>query len=210
MMKVLVEPINDWLGGWLSLWLTRAAQISNRFIPWQRAWAQTRLATRIAAPVPTSLVILGQPQIHGTKRLQFGSGVYLYRDLYFETHGAGSIAFGAGVVLARGVTIVAHAPVTIGAGVMIGENTNIRTSPRGLEFGGPVRLTDFFAAPITIEHDVWLGREVTILAGVSIGAGAIIGDHAVITRDVPAGATIRATVPARQPGARAAAHPHAA
>lgn len=188
MVKVSVEPSNSWL----DVWLTRAAQMSDRFIPWQRAWAQTRLATRIAAPVPTSLVVLGQPEIQGTKRLQFGRGVYLYRDLYFETQGAGSISFGDGVVLARGVTIVAYAPVTIGAGVMIGEHTIIRTSPRGLEPGGPVRLNDFFAAPITIERNVWLGREVTILAGVSIGAGAIIGDHAVITHDVPAGATIRA------------------
>ena len=194
MVKVAVEPSNNWLDAWL----TRAAQVFDRFIPWQRAWAQTRLATRIASPVPTSLVVLGQPDIQGTKRLHFGRGVYLYRDLYFETQGAGSISFGDGVVLARGVTIVAYAPVTIGAGVMIGENTIIRTSPRGLEQGGPVRLNDFFAAPITIERNVWLGREVTILAGVSIGAGAIIGDHAVITRDVPAGATIRAAAGAHE------------
>lgn len=196
-MKVIVETTHHWFADWFGDWLTRAAQLTNRFIPWQRAWAQTRIATRIAAPVPTSLVILGQPQIQGTKRLQFGRGVYLHRDLYFETQGAGSISFGDGVVLARGVTIVAHSPVTIGAGVMIGENTSIRTSPRGLEYGGPVRLNDFFAAPITIERNAWLGREVTVLAGVSIGAGAIIGDYATVTRDVPAGATVLADTPER-------------
>lgn len=38
---------------------------------------------------------------------------------------------------------------------------------------------------ITIGNDVWIGFEAAILAGVTIGDGAIIGTRAVVTADVP-------------------------
>jgi len=38
---------------------------------------------------------------------------------------------------------------------------------------------------IIIGNDVWIGFEAVILAGVTIGDGAIIGTHAVVTKDVP-------------------------
>ena len=38
---------------------------------------------------------------------------------------------------------------------------------------------------IVIGNDVWIGYEAVIMAGVTIGDGAIIGSRAVVTRDVP-------------------------
>lgn len=38
---------------------------------------------------------------------------------------------------------------------------------------------------IVIGNDVWIGYEAVILSGVTIGDGAIIGAHAVVTKDVP-------------------------
>lgn len=38
---------------------------------------------------------------------------------------------------------------------------------------------------IIVGNDVWIGYEVVILAGVTIGDGAIIGTRAVVTKDVP-------------------------
>ncbi len=39
---------------------------------------------------------------------------------------------------------------------------------------------------IVVESDVWIGRNVTLLSGVHIGRGAIVGAGAVVTRSVPA------------------------
>ncbi len=39
--------------------------------------------------------------------------------------------------------------------------------------------------PVIIEHDVWMGTNVTILEGVHIGTGCIIASRAVVTKDVP-------------------------
>lgn len=38
---------------------------------------------------------------------------------------------------------------------------------------------------LKIGNDVWIGYEAVILSGVTIGDGAIIGTHAVVTKDVP-------------------------
>jgi virginiamycin A acetyltransferase len=50
---------------------------------------------------------------------------------------------------------------------------------------------------IVIGNDVWIGYEAVILAGVTIGDGAIIGARAVVTKDVPP-YTVVGGVPARQ------------
>lgn len=49
---------------------------------------------------------------------------------------------------------------------------------------------------IVVGSDVWIGYEAVVLAGVTIGDGAIIGARAVVTKDVPP-YTIVAGVPAR-------------
>ncbi len=49
---------------------------------------------------------------------------------------------------------------------------------------------------ILVGNDVWIGFEAVILAGVSIGDGAIIGSRAVVTKDVPP-YTIVGGVPAK-------------
>lgn len=54
---------------------------------------------------------------------------------------------------------------------------------------------------IVIGNDVWIGYEALILAGVTIGDGAVIGARALVTKDVPP-YTIVGGVPARPMGRR--------
>lgn len=49
---------------------------------------------------------------------------------------------------------------------------------------------------IIIGNDVWIGYEAVVMAGVTVGDGAIIGTRAVVTKDVPP-YTIVGGVPAK-------------
>lgn len=100
-----------------------------------------------------------------------------------------NIRLGAGVFLNFGCVILDVVAVTIGDRTQVGPKVQILTAdhPRdpetrrtGLEFGRPVR----------IGADVWIGGGAIILPGITVGDGALIGAGAVVTRDVPAGATV--------------------
>lgn len=48
---------------------------------------------------------------------------------------------------------------------------------------------------VTIGHDVWLGRNATILSGVAIEDGAVVGCNALVTKPVPAYGIVRLSHP---------------
>lgn len=53
----------------------------------------------------------------------------------------------------------------------------------------PIKYQDFFCQRghegIIIEEDVWLGANVVVMPGITIGKGAIIGANSVVTKDIP-------------------------
>lgn len=63
-------------------------------------------------------------------------------------------------------------------------------------FTNPTKKCHLAPAPIHVGHDVWIGLRAIIMAGLSIGNGAVIGSGAVVTKDVPPYAIVGG-VPAR-------------
>jgi acetyltransferase-like isoleucine patch superfamily enzyme len=161
-----------------------------------RVWAYTQLATRLKTPVDSSIVVLGCPEIQGTAHITLGRRLYLYRELHWETQGNGTVFIADDVVMSRGVHVVAFSAIHIGEGSMIGEYTSIRDANHRIDTAHALREAGHHSAPIHIGKQVWIGRGVSILAGVNIGDYAVIGANAVVTRDVPAH-TVVAGVPAR-------------
>lgn len=43
---------------------------------------------------------------------------------------------------------------------------------------------------ITVKDDCWIGSNVTILDGVTIGKGSVIGAGTLVTKDIPAGSVV--------------------
>lgn len=166
-----------------------------------RVWSHAVFSSNIESPLDASVVVLGPPEVLGTGMIRIGNHALLYSFLYLETEDQGSIDIGDGVVISRGVHIVSRAGITIGNGTMIGEYTSIRDANHARIPGLPIRDSGYKAQPITIGNDVWIGRGVAILGGVTIGDGATVGANAVVTDDVPPGATV-VGVPARPVGAR--------
>jgi virginiamycin A acetyltransferase len=48
-----------------------------------------------------------------------------------------------------------------------------------------LRRFDQGPQPVTIGHDVWVGADVVLKRGISIGTGAVIAARSIVTRDVP-------------------------
>ena len=49
----------------------------------------------------------------------------------------------------------------------------------------PLQRPLYSKGPVIIEDDVWLGEKVSVMPGVHIGRGAIIGANSVVTKDIP-------------------------
>jgi acetyltransferase-like isoleucine patch superfamily enzyme len=93
--------------------------------------------------------------------------------------------------ICEGVTIEDN--VFIGHGVMF---TNDKFPRATTEEGEAQSESDWSVIPTVIKKGASIGSNATILCGVTIGEGAIIGAGSVVTKDIPAW-TIAAGVPAR-------------
>lgn len=97
----------------------------------------------------------------------------------------------------------AQAPIHIGSFVMLGPHVTMLCGDHDIDqLGLPMALiTDTNKLParskgITIEDDVWIGANATLLKGVNIGRGAVVAAGSVVTKHVPA-FTVVAGTPAR-------------
>jgi len=72
--------------------------------------------------------------------------------------------------------------IEIGDGSLIGHNTTIATLNHDFN---PLKRGSLTPSPVKIGKNVWIGSDCTILPGVVIGDGAIIGAGSVVTKSVP-------------------------
>jgi acetyltransferase-like isoleucine patch superfamily enzyme len=107
------------------------------------------------------------------------------------------ISIGGRSVINRNSYLDGRSGLSIGSNVSISPHAYILTldhDPQSKDFAartGPVRIDDY----------VWIGARATLLPGVTLGKGAVIGAGAVVTKDV-AEFTIAAGVPAKPIGQR--------
>ena len=76
------------------------------------------------------------------------------------------------------------ADVAIGEGVTITDNSHGRVERSELDVH-PFRRPLVSKGPVLSGDCVWIGDKATILPGVTIGKGSVIGANAVVTKDVP-------------------------
>ncbi|WP_210603784.1 DapH/DapD/GlmU-related protein [Brevibacterium oceani] len=105
----------------------------------------------------------------------------------FHTDFGQNITLGQRVFINSGCSFQDQGGITIGDDSLIGHNTVLATLNHGME---PDRRGDMHPAPIVIGRNVWIGSNVTVLPGITIGDDAVVAAAAVVTRDVPAGAVV--------------------
>ena len=79
--------------------------------------------------------------------------------------------------------------ITVGNHVVISERVVMRDSDNhavySLEDSGKDEEKQVLTAPIVIEDHVWIGMNVILLKGVTIGEGSIIAAGSIVTRSIP-------------------------
>lgn len=83
-----------------------------------------------------------------------------------------------------GLTILDCGLVTIGDRVMFGPNVSIYAATHETDVRSR-RDNVEYAKPVVIGDDCWIGGQVVILPGVTIGKGCTIAAGAVVSRDIP-------------------------
>lgn len=111
----------------------------------------------------------------------------------FYTDFGQNIILGKDVFLNTGCTFQDCGGITVGDACQIGQNTTLCTLNHGL---APDKRQTIYPAPIVLGKNVWIGANVTVLPGVTVGDNAILAAGSVVTKNVPEN-TVVAGVPAR-------------
>ncbi len=132
------------------------------------------------------------------KRIQIGKFTHVLGQVLIFAHD-GKITIGDYCYIGENSRIWSAKEVIIGNRVLISHNVNIHDNiahPMDAEarhqqyksiitVGHPTEGFDLKEAPVIIMDDAWIGFNASILKGVTIGKGAIVGACSVVTKDVP-------------------------
>lgn len=114
------------------------------------------------------------------KNFQFRKGFSLLLD------DMGGVKIGDNVFFNNYCTVCAYNEIIIGDGTIFGENVkiydhnHIYSDPNVL-----IKHQGYTSAPIHIGKQCWIGSNVTILKGVTIGDNCVIGAGCIVYKDVP-------------------------
>ncbi len=129
--------------------------------------------------------------------IKIGNHSFVAGELLVFAHG-GNISIGNWCYVGEGVRIWSSESIKIGDRVLISHNVNIfdsLTHPlnaqlrhsqfREIMQKGHPQAIDLDEKPVVLENDVWIGANASLLRGVTIGEGAVIGAGSIVTHDVP-------------------------
>ena len=144
------------------------------FPPFRTAWLRL-MGARVGARVVLHDVRFFNLYRRGLPGLVIGDESFLGDECLLDM--AEGIVLGSQVTLAERVLILTH--------------TNVGYKDHPLQKHFPAS-----ASPVRIENGAFVGANVTLLPGITIGAGSFVAAGAVVTADVPP-KTLMAGVPAR-------------
>lgn len=138
-------------------------------------------------------------EIHGlcSEGLIFGNHVTISRGVMIRPSSYYGGDLGVGLVMGDNSSIGPHGYIGCSGKIVIG--SNVMFGPKCSLFAENHVFSDSKATiksqgvkqkGITIEDDCWIGSNVVILDGVTIGKGSVIGAGTLVTKDVPAGSIV--------------------
>ncbi len=131
-------------------------------------------------------------RISGERRIQIGSGVFFGPGCWLQTQPNGAdervaLWIGDGSCIAGYCVISAVSEVRLEEDVLLARNVYISDHIHKYSDSELPVLAQGVdkIKPVRIKHGAWLGQNVVVCPGVTIGAGAVIGANSVVNADVP-------------------------
>jgi acetyltransferase-like isoleucine patch superfamily enzyme len=138
---------------------------------------------------PLQLIGLGLIEFKGQIKIGvFPSPFFFTTYAYIEArNSSATITIGDGTWINNGFSVIAeHTSIMIGKRVLIGSNVEIYDSDfHGVKIDERNKSKFGWAKPVVIEDDVFLGSNVRVLKGVTIGRGSVIANGSVVVKDIP-------------------------
>lgn len=105
-------------------------------------------------------------------------------DFTTINNGVGAVFIGDRTRIGMGNTLIG--PVTIGNDIRLAQNVVLSGLNHSYQdVSQPIHTQGVTTAPITIEDETWIGANVVIVAGVTIGKHCIIAAGSVVTKSIP-------------------------
>ena len=105
-------------------------------------------------------------------------------DFSTINNGVGDVFIGDNLLIGMGNVIIG--PVNIGNNVILAQNVVCSGLNHGYkDVNVPIQFQPVSSALITINDDCWIGANVVITAGVTIGKHSVIAGGAVVTKNIP-------------------------
>jgi len=132
------------------------------------------------------LRLSGERRIAIGERVCVGSGCWLQALQDGENHST-SLTIGSGTQIAGGCVVSAVRSVHLESDVLLARNVYISDHIHcysrpdlPIHCQGVTKIK-----PVLIKHGAWLGQNVVVCPGVTIGVNCVIGANAVVTHDIP-------------------------
>lgn len=114
---------------------------------------------------------------------ELGENVYIKPPLN-ANRGGHFYKIGNNVYINYNLTMVDDTRITIGSHTMIGPNVTLIAGTHPLET--QLRKEGYqYNLPVSIGENSWLGANVTVLQGVTIGNNVVVGANGLVTKDIP-------------------------
>jgi len=136
------------------------------------------------------LILEGGADVANPENIQLGDCVRLGKDVYLGVWPEGKLIVGDNSYIGRWTIILAHQSVKIGDDCRIAPGCHITDVNHGIVSGVLIRKQTYESEPLIIGNDVWIGAGCSILPGITIGDGAVVGARSVVTHDVPPNAIV--------------------
>jgi len=156
-----------------------------------RSLSAARVAGKPTLFQPLQTAGVGQICFSGQVKIGvFPSPLFFSTYAYLEARNTSAqICIGDGTWINNGfIAIAEHTSISIGRRVLIGTSVEIFDSDfHGIHVDDRMRSLAEWARPVVIEDDVFLGSNVRVLKGVTIGRGSVIANSSIVTKDIPPG-----------------------